>query len=78
MIYRCENCKNRHNCHENKEQYTKTCEIINTVARGIDRLPDCNSFYGVTVRCDYWEEDKKMGECKCCCDSEEEPFHDTV
>ena len=62
MIYRCGNCKNRHNCCENKEQYEKTCEIIDTVARGIDRLPDCCSYYTVIVKCDYWEEDKKMDE----------------
>lgn len=75
MIYMCENCKNRHNCCENKEQYEKTCEIIDTVARGIDKLPDCRSWYSITVRCDYWEEDEEMGKCKYCCDLEEEPFH---
>lgn len=79
MIYMCENCKNRYNCCENKEQYEKTCEIIDTVARGIDKLPDCRSWYGITVRCDYWEEDEEMSKlaekCKCCCDLEEEPFH---
>ena len=75
----CENCKNRHNCCENKEQYEKTCEIIDTVARGIDKLPDCRSWYGITVRCDYWKEDEEMSKlaekCKYCCDLEEEPFH---
>lgn len=60
MIYICENCKHRHNCTENKNQYLKTCMIIDTVARGIDRLPDCNSFYTVTVKCDYWEEDSEL------------------
>lgn len=74
MIYECAKCKNRHNCVENKEQYEKTCEIINTVARGIDRLPDCHSFYGITVRCDYWEEDEKMDECIRCCDPGEKTF----
>lgn len=72
MIYRCGNCKNRNNCVENKEQYEKTCEIIETVARGIDRLPDCHSWYCVTVRCDYWEEDEGMRSIKACCDVEEE------
>lgn len=72
MIYRCGNCKNRHNCVENKEQYEKTCEIINTVARGIDRLPDCHSWYGITVRCDYWEEDEDLKRCKCVCETKGE------
>ena len=67
MIYRCGNCKNRHNCCENKEQYEKTCEIIEVVARGIDKLPDCLSWYSLTVRCDYWQEDEKLKSIACGC-----------
>lgn len=57
MIYRCKYCKNRHDCPENKEQYEKTCDIISTVVRGIDMLPDCHSYYSVSVKCDYWCDD---------------------
>lgn len=64
MIYRCEHCKNRQDCPENKEQYIKTCDIINTVVRGIDELPECHSFYSLTIRCDYWVEDKETYSCE--------------
>ena len=57
MIYRCEYCKNRRDCPENKEQYIKTCDIIDTVIRGIDELPECHSYYNLTLKCDYWIED---------------------
>ena len=59
MIYRCEHCKNRHDCPENMEQYKKTCDIIDTVIRGIDELPECHSYYNLTLKCDYWYEDKE-------------------
>lgn len=59
MIFQCDNCKNRVDCPENKTQYKKTCDIISAVVRGIDRLPDCHSYYNVTVKCDYWCEDKE-------------------
>ena len=57
MIYRCEYCKNRHDCPENKEQYEKTCDIISAVMRGIGMLPDCHSYYSWSLKCDYWCED---------------------
>lgn len=57
MIFRCEHCKNRHDCPENKTQYKKTCDIISTIVRGIDKLPECHSYYCITVKCDYWCED---------------------
>ena len=59
MIFRCENCKNRHDCPENRKQYEKTCDIISAVVRGIDKLADCHSYYSVTVKCDYFCEDKE-------------------
>lgn len=68
MIYRCENCKNRNGCPENKAQYEKTCDIISAVVRGIDRLPDCHSYYNVTVKCDYWCEDKETVFCPMDCE----------
>lgn len=59
MIYRCENCENRHDCLENKEQYKRTCDVISAVARGIDELPDHHCYYSLSLRCDYWCEDKE-------------------
>lgn len=59
MIYRCENCKNRNGCHENKEQYITTCNILSAVASGLDELPESHCYYSLTVRCDYWCEDKE-------------------
>ena len=69
MIYRCEHCVNRYSCPENKEQYTKTCDIIETVAKGIDKLKECHSFYSLTIKCDYWIYDKElniMEDCDSC------------
>lgn len=59
MIYRCENCKNRHDCPENKEQYKRTCNIISAIARGLDELSDHHCYYSLSLRCDYWYEDKE-------------------
>lgn len=59
MIYKCENCKNRHNCCENKEQYERTCETVGDIARAIDKMPDYHCYYGLTIRCDYWIDDKE-------------------
>ena len=65
MIYRCEYCTNRHDCPENKEQYMKACDIIDTVIRGIDKLPECHAYYNLTLRCDYWCEDKEEYRKEC-------------
>lgn len=65
MIYRCEHCKNRDGCPENKEQYTNTCDIIDAVVRGIDKLPDCHSYYNLILKCDYWCEDKEVYRMEC-------------
>lgn len=59
MIYRCENCKNRNNCCENKEQYEHTCNIIEAVAKGLDELPETHCYFSLSLRCDYWVEDKE-------------------
>lgn len=67
MIYRCENCKNRHDCTENKKQYERTCNTIGDIARAIDELPDYHCYYSLSLRCDYWCKDKETyigyGEC---------------
>ena len=59
MIYKCENCQNRHNCCENKEQYERTCEMVEDIARAIDRTPKYRCYYSLTIKCDYWVEDKE-------------------
>ena len=59
MIYKCENCKNRHNCCENKEQYERTCKTVGDIARAIDKTPDYHCWYSLTIKCDYWVEDKE-------------------
>lgn len=59
MIYKCENCKNRHNCCENKEQYERTCAMIGEIARAVDKSPAYHCYYSLTIKCDYWVEDKE-------------------
>ena len=59
MIYKCENCVNRHNCCENKEQYERTCKVVADIARAIDKTPDYHCWYSLTIKCDYWVEDKE-------------------
>jgi hypothetical protein len=59
MIYKCENCVNRHNCCENKEQYERTCKTVGDIARAIDKTPDYHCWYSLTIKCDYWVEDKE-------------------
>lgn len=59
MIYKCENCKNRNNCCENKEQYERTCKMVGDIASAIDKAPDYHCWYSLTIKCDYWVEDKE-------------------
>ena len=54
MIYRCENCKSRNNCYENKEQYERTCKTVEDIAKAIDKLPDYHCYYCLSIKCDYW------------------------
>ena len=55
MIYKCENCKNRISCSEKQEGYKNLCKIIEKTDR--DRWHDC--YYTLTLKCDYWVEDKE-------------------
>ena len=64
MIYRCENCINRKKCHENKKEYQNTCNTLEDIAKGLDRLPHYRCYYSLTIRCDYWGEDRDMLTCE--------------
>ena len=59
MIYKCENCKNRNDCCENKEQYERTCKTVDDIARAIDKLPDYRCYYSLTIKCDYFVDDRE-------------------
>lgn len=56
MIYKCENCKNRVNCPEKQEGYKNLCRDAETLNR--THYPNC--YYSLTVKCDYWFEDKEI------------------
>ena len=60
MIFSCEDCINRNNCPENKEQYERTCNTLRDVARGLDKLPEYHSYYSLEIKCDYWVKDKEI------------------
>lgn len=57
MIYRCENCVNRHDCSENKSQYTNLCKVVNILINEADKLPDYRCYFSLTLKCDYFVED---------------------
>lgn len=59
MIFNCEDCINRNNCSENKEQYERTCKTLHDVARGLDKLPEYSSYYSLEIKCDYWVKDRE-------------------
>ena len=55
MIYKCENCKNRVDCPEKKQGYQNLCRDAELLNR--THYPNC--YYSLTVKCDYWVEDKE-------------------
>jgi hypothetical protein len=55
MIFKCENCTNRVNCPERQEGYKDLCRVIEAV----DRACYHTAYYSVTLKCDYWVEDKE-------------------
>lgn len=65
MIYKCENCSNRHNCPENKEQYQNLCNLLTTVVKEADKMPDYHCYFSFTLKCDYFVEDKETMERDC-------------
>lgn len=67
MIYKCENCANRHNCTScNKENYQNLCNLLATVVKEADKMPDYRCYFSLTLKCDYFVEDKEtmLGENK--------------
>ena len=62
MIYSCDYCVNRHDCHENKEEYTKACDLIAATLYEIEHNPDYLCWYSCSMKCDYWIEDKELCE----------------
>ena len=56
MIYKCENCKNRENCCENKAEYTALTKVVENVVK-LDREPEFRAWFSLTMRCDYFQED---------------------
>ena len=55
MIYKCENCKNRNNCKEKQDGYKGLCQTIEKIDASC--WSDC--YYSLTLKCDYWVEDKE-------------------
>lgn len=66
MIYKCDACKNRKNCCENKEQYTALCKVVEAVLE-LDKENEFHSWFSVTMRCDYFSPDADNVP-ECCCD----------
>ena len=55
MIYKCDNCKNRDNCPEKQQGYKNLCRD----AEALNKMHYPNAYYTLTVKCDYWLEDKE-------------------
>lgn len=55
MIYKCENCKNRFDCPEKQTGYIRLC----IDAEALNKMHYPNAYYTLTVKCDYWLEDKE-------------------
>lgn len=64
MIYRCENCVNRHKCPENQSQYKKLCSAIEELTK----RKEFNCYYSLKLKCDYWVADNSImeQELPCC------------
>ena len=62
MIFKCENCMNRISCPEKQDGYKNLCKLIEAVDKACCPV----AYYTLTLKCDYWIEDKetlKMGTC---------------
>lgn len=59
MCFNCDNCKNRHNCPENKEQYQNLCSLMSTMLKEINKHPDYKCYFSFTLKCDYFVEDNE-------------------
>ena len=55
MIYKCVNCLNRYGCKEKQSGYINLCRDVEALNR--THYPNC--YYSLTVKCDYWVEDKE-------------------
>ena len=66
MIYKCEDCLNKNNCVENKEQYTTLCKVVESVLK-LDKEPEFRSWFSVNMRCDYFilQEVPENNTCDC-------------
>ena len=56
MIYRCEECVNRVNCPESQGGYEDICRLVEAVDKACYR----NAYYNLTLKCDYWVEDREV------------------
>lgn len=54
MIFKCENCVNRVNCPENQDGYKDLCGLVEAVDKACYPI----AYYNLTLKCDYWVEDK--------------------
>ena len=59
MIHKCEDCKNRHDCPENKKQYEALCKAVEK----LEKKKKYHCWYSLKLRCDYWVGDGVSGEC---------------
>ena len=56
MIFECEECVNRANCPEKQDGYKKLCRLVEAV----DKVCYPIAYYNLTLKCDYWVEDKEV------------------
>ena len=57
MIYKCENCQHRHDCHENKAQYKALSKVIESALQ-LDKENEFHCWFGLNMKCDYFDADK--------------------
>lgn len=55
MIYKCENCANRGYCINKIKGYKDLCNLVEAV----DKVCYYSAYYSLSLKCDYWVEDKE-------------------
>lgn len=66
MIYKCKDCLNRECCTENKAQYQALSTLVEAVNK-LDRTEPFHCWYSLSLKCDYFIQDKKLCEQESCC-----------
>lgn len=56
MIYKCENCVSRNDCHENKSQYKTLSKAVESILK-LDEETEFHCWFSCNLKCDYFELD---------------------